>query len=487
MKNETLMIDSNAYLRVLVSGMRSLDLLAMVLCFAGAAIAVSPELQYVGIAEFAQLRLQAGNVVFFMGFMLIWATILQSFSVYADPELVLFRRTIFAFAKGVTAGTAALAILGMIIDISFVDTLFIIVFWFTTLVSGIAIRALFTFVLSNRRQRARNHLEYVIVGINPRSVRLAESLAQDRRQSRKFLGFVDASGDSHPVESQRHSQKYLTDLENLPEYMRHTPIDEVIVCLPLKSYYDETMKIVTCCEEQGVNVKVLADIFQTRMTHSRIEHLGNQSVISVASHDIRGFPALAKRAVDIAVSGTLLITLSPLLLATALAVLVTSPGPALFSQKRVGLNKKMFNVLKFRTMVADAEVRQAALESMNEAQGPAFKIQKDPRITSIGSFLRKSSIDELPQLINVLKGDMSLVGPRPLPMRDYAGFEEDWHRRRLSVRPGITGLWQVKDRNHASFDKWMKLDMMYIDQWSLWLDIKIILMTIPAVLRGSGE
>ena len=183
----------------------------------------------------------------------------------------------------------------------------------------------------------------------------------------------------------------------------------------------------------------------------------------------------------------LLIALAPLLLTAALLVIATSHGPALFNQERVGLNKKIFKVMKFRTMVVDAEVRQAALESLNEAQGPAFKIQNDPRVTTLGKFLRKSSIDELPQLINVLKGDMSLVGPRPLPLRDYAGFEEDWHRRRLSVRPGITGLWQVSERNHTSFDRWMKLDMMYIDQWSIWFDIKIILRTIPAVLRGSGE
>ena len=144
-------------------------------------------------------------------------------------------------------------------------------------------------------------------------------------------------------------------------------------------------------------------------------------------------------------------------------------------------------MLKFRSMVAEAEVQQAALESLNEAQGPVFKIHHDPRITPIGRFLRKSSIDELPQLMNVIKGDMSLVGPRPLPLRDYAGFKEDWHRRRLSVRPGITGLWQVKDRDHSSFDSWMKLDMQYIDHWSLALDLKILLLTVPAVLRGSGE
>jgi lipopolysaccharide/colanic/teichoic acid biosynthesis glycosyltransferase len=167
-------------------------------------------------------------------------------------------------------------------------------------------------------------------------------------------------------------------------------------------------------------------------------------------------------------------------------ILLTSPGPVLFTQKRVGLHKRDFLVYKFRTMVVGAEKRQKEIEHLNEVSGPVFKIKNDPRITTVGKFLRKTSIDELPQLINVLKGDMSLVGPRPLPIRDYAGFSEDWQRRRFSVRPGITCLWQVSGRSQISFDKWMELDLQYIDKWSLWLDLQILLRTIPAVLKGEG-
>jgi lipopolysaccharide/colanic/teichoic acid biosynthesis glycosyltransferase len=170
----------------------------------------------------------------------------------------------------------------------------------------------------------------------------------------------------------------------------------------------------------------------------------------------------------------------------ALFIKITSPGPVFFVQERIGLNKRRFMLIKFRTMVVDAERKIHELEHLNEVKGPAFKIKNDPRITRIGRFLRKASIDELPQLINVLKGDMSLVGPRPLPIRDYNGFDEDWHRRRFSVQPGITCLWQCNGRSNVSFDRWMQLDMEYIDNWSLWLDFKILAMTIPAVLRGSG-
>ncbi len=152
----------------------------------------------------------------------------------------------------------------------------------------------------------------------------------------------------------------------------------------------------------------------------------------------------------------------------------------------MGLHKRVFRLYKFRTMVADAEAKIAALEDLNEADGPAFKIRNDPRITAIGRFLRKTSIDELPQLFNVLKGEMSLVGPRPLPIRDYNGFDRDWHRRRFSVKPGMTCLWQVHGRGNVSFSEWMKMDMEYIDQWSFWLDLKILILTIPAALKGSG-
>jgi lipopolysaccharide/colanic/teichoic acid biosynthesis glycosyltransferase len=163
-----------------------------------------------------------------------------------------------------------------------------------------------------------------------------------------------------------------------------------------------------------------------------------------------------------------------------------SRGPILFRQTRVGLNKRQFSIYKFRTMIANAEQVQDQLLSMNEMSGPAFKMQKDPRITPLGSVLRKTSIDELPQLFNVLNGDMSLVGPRAMSLRDYKLFDQDWQRRRFSVKPGITCLWQVNGRNSIPFEQWMELDMQYIDKWSLWLDLKILVQTVPAVLRGTG-
>jgi exopolysaccharide biosynthesis polyprenyl glycosylphosphotransferase len=195
---------------------------------------------------------------------------------------------------------------------------------------------------------------------------------------------------------------------------------------------------------------------------------------------------MIKRTLDCLFSTVLLVLSAPLFFVIAVLIRLTSPGPVFFRQARVGLNKRQFSIYKFRTMVADAEQLQDQLLAMNEMTGPVFKIKQDPRVTPLGRILRKTSIDELPQVFNVLMGDMSLVGPRAMSLRDYQLFDQDWQRRRFSVKPGITCLWQIHGRNSVPFEKWMELDMQYIDKWSLWLDLKILARTVPAVLRGTG-
>jgi exopolysaccharide biosynthesis polyprenyl glycosylphosphotransferase len=233
-------------------------------------------------------------------------------------------------------------------------------------------------------------------------------------------------------------------------------------------------------------VRFNADIFGPGNVRWHTEDFDGHQYISTQSGSGNSWALLIKRGLDIAVSGAMLVALAPLFAVTALVVRLTSAGPVLFLQERVGLNKHRFTLYKFRTMVPNAEKLMPKLVTRNEVSGPVFKIKNDPRVTKIGKLLRRSSIDELPQLWNVLKGDMSLVGPRPLPVRDYEGFNQDWQRRRFSVKPGITCLWQVNGRSNISFDRWMLLDLQYMDEWSLWLDMKILAKTIPAVMRGSG-
>jgi exopolysaccharide biosynthesis polyprenyl glycosylphosphotransferase len=229
-----------------------------------------------------------------------------------------------------------------------------------------------------------------------------------------------------------------------------------------------------------------SNVFGIESLERRAEEFDGDHFIATFTRAGEGWPVAIKRMIDVLLSAVLLVLLSAALLAAAIAIKLSSPGPVFFLQERIGLNKRKFRIYKLRTMVSNAEELQAGLERRNELSGPVFKIKEDPRITPIGRFLRRSSIDELPQLFNVLKGDMSLVGPRPLPVRDYAGFNEDWQRRRFSVKPGITCLWQVNGRSGISFDQWMLLDLQYMDEWSLWLDLKILAKTIPAVFKGAG-
>ena len=332
----------------------------------------------------------------------------------------------------------------------------------------------------------------VIVGTNKRAVGFARHLEESFELGYRVMGFVDQDWQGSR-EFRQSGYPLLTDFKNFPTFLRAHEVDEVILDLPLNSFYQEASYIVGLCVQQGILVRFLSDsfylLFDMNLARAELEEFQDYVVLSVYTGAMGGWPILAKRAFDFLASLLLIVVLSPLFLLVAGLIKLTSPrGPVFFVQDRIGLRKRQIKVIKFRTMVPGAEQTITALENFNEASGPVFKIRNDPRVTYLGRFLRKTSIDELPQLLNVLKGDMSLVGPRPLPLRDYAGFSQDWHRRRFSVKPGITCLWQIYGRDPLSlpFEKWMQLDMEYIDHWTLWLDFKILAQTIPAVIKGRG-
>jgi exopolysaccharide biosynthesis polyprenyl glycosylphosphotransferase len=281
------------------------------------------------------------------------------------------------------------------------------------------------------------------------------------------------------------ADQYLGSVDNLEHLLKTYPVEVVLIGLPVKSKYDTIQRVIGICETMGVETHYLRDLFKT--PHATLEaHPDEPGHFTVLSRVRRDPKHHIKRAFDLAFALLFLLLVSPVMICAALAVRLTSPGPILFVQQRYGRNRKRFPMFKFRSMVVDAEKQQAKLEGQNEAQGPVFKIKSDPRVTKVGAFLRRTSIDELPQLFNVLRGEMSLVGPRPLPLRDVSRFDESWLLRRFSVRPGLTCLWQVNGRSNTSFDYWIKQDLLYIDDWSLVLDFKILARTVPAVLRGSG-
>jgi exopolysaccharide biosynthesis polyprenyl glycosylphosphotransferase len=247
------------------------------------------------------------------------------------------------------------------------------------------------------------------------------------------------------------------------------------------------LPVLAACEREGVEALVRAGIFHTPVFRPEVDSLAGEPVLYYRAQAALAGHLIVKRLLDYVGAAVLLVLSLPLFAIIAAAIKLTASGPVFFRQRRCGLNGRPFDMLKFRSMVCDAEARKAGLAGRNEMKGPVFKIHDDPRVTRVGRALRRHGLDELPQLWNVLRGEMSLVGPRPLPVDEVHRFDDDAHRRRLSVMPGLTCLWQVRGRNDIDeFEEWVRLDLEYIDHWSLWLDFKIILATIPAVLLGRG-
>jgi exopolysaccharide biosynthesis polyprenyl glycosylphosphotransferase len=321
----------------------------------------------------------------------------------------------------------------------------------------------------------------LVVGSGPRARQMIRQLHVGAPAT-EVLGCVDTPDRMDIADA---PAPMLASLDDLDELLMRTEVDEVLIALPVRSRHREIQCTIGTCERAGVECKHLADVFEFGLARPRLETAGTLSLISmpVACGDYR---LVIKRGLDVVGALAGIVLLSPLLLGIATAIRLSSPGPAIFSQPRFGYRKRRFMMYKFRTMVCDAEAQLSALEGRNEATGAAFKIRDDPRVTRFGRYLRRSSLDELPQLFNVLKGDMSLVGPRPMTLRDVGRFTEPWLMRRFSVRPGLTCLWQIGGRCKLPFDDWMRLDLLYIDRWSLSLDLYILLRTLPTVVRGAG-
>jgi exopolysaccharide biosynthesis polyprenyl glycosylphosphotransferase len=470
--------------RLLLNALKLLDLGLLMLSFGLSALIV--QVPHGTLAQVFLVRVKLSNVGIFSMVVLAWHLVLCLCGMYGSKRLASRRKMVVDTAKATTFCTLCLVVLTIFFSISIVTPRFIGVFFTVSAASVISGRLLLRYFLGKIRLAGHNLRHILILGTNARAVQFARNIEANPELGYRILGFIDQHWPKIG-EFEKVTGPLACEFGALPEFLRHNVVDEVVNYLPLRSFYEPVSKVAALCELHGIILRFSSDIFGLKTARAQAGELdGDHDMISYSGGLRYGLPLILKRILDLWGSLLLLFLLAPLFGVVALLIKLTSEGPVFFLQKRVGYNKRAFSIYKFRTMVPNAEKLMPELENLNEVSGPVFKIENDPRITPIGKFLRRTSIDELPQFINVLKGEMSLVGPRPLPVRDYQGFNEDWQRRRFSIKPGITCLWQVNGRCSITFEQWMKLDIQYLDEWSLWLDLKILARTIPAVLKGSG-
>jgi exopolysaccharide biosynthesis polyprenyl glycosylphosphotransferase len=338
-------------------------------------------------------------------------------------------------------------------------------------------------VMGRLRQGGYNYRNVLYAGANGPARSYATQVHRDMTMGLRNRGVLDC-GAALPADWPA-ELPVVGPLEDLSKILTREPIDRVVFSLP-PEHLAGLANYLEICEEQGVEAVVIPPGFEhLQVARVHVEEFFGVPVINYTTTPAQHFQLAVKRLVDIVVGGVSSLFLLPVFLVLAVAIRLESPGPVFFKQYRSGVRGRRFNCYKFRSMYIDAEARLAGLKAHNEMSGPVFKMKNDPRITRVGAFIRRYSLDELPQLFNVFRGDMSLVGPRP-PLPAEVEQYEPWQRRRLSMKPGITCIWQVSGRNDIDFEQWMRLDLEYIDNWSLWLDFKLLFKTIPAVLRGTG-
>jgi exopolysaccharide biosynthesis polyprenyl glycosylphosphotransferase len=403
------------------------------------------------------------------------------------PLGVALHRSFIAFSKAAFLGFLLTIASVYLLKLIYVSRTFVALYFLTILGLGTLLRHLVSIRFRKSVREGIHHRNLILVGSGPQAHEFIDSVASNPEVGFSIRGFFLPGEEEVPEEKEELLKKGISFLGNvyeIPRFLEREVIDAVVIAEEPRNV-KSLEELFLVCEELGVELIMSLRIFPHINTPIYFERLSDLPLLHFATTPKAGLALFTKRLIDIAGSLFGLILLSPFLLLTALLIKVTSAGPVFFIQERMGLRGRRFRLFKFRTMIKDAEKKLEELRHLNEADGPVFKMKRDPRLTSIGTLLRKSSIDELPQLWNVLRGEMSLVGPRP-PISAEVEKYDRWQRRRLSMRPGLTCLWQISGRSELDFDTWMKLDLKYIENWSLTLDFIILLKTIPAVLSTRG-
>ncbi|NPA90224.1 MAG: undecaprenyl-phosphate glucose phosphotransferase [Chloroflexi bacterium] len=390
---------------------------------------------------------------------------------------------VYGIINGTTTGLAL-----MIVGVFFWRPLFYsrLIFIYTAILVILLLileRLLLRIVLARLRKRGIGVARVLIIGAGEMGRRIMRNLMANPDLGYRIVGFLDDDPSKHGADIGPF--RALGDLSRLPQVLQEENIDEIIITLPWQ-YYRRIMRIMAECERSGVRARVVPDLFQLRLGKVEVSSLNGIPLISVRDVTLPRHYKIIKRLMDLTLASVAILIFAPIMAIIAVAIKLDSPnGPILFKQKRIGKDGVPFYMYKFRSMIPEAEQIKPKLYTMNEADGPIFKIKNDPRTTRVGRIIRRFSLDELPQFFNVLRGEMSLVGPRPALPEEVAQYEP-WHYKRLQVRPGITGLWQISGRSDLSFDEMMLLDIYYVENWSPWLDVRILFLTIPKVIMGEG-
>ena len=414
------------------------------------------------------------NSVVWLYFALIPAAplILESQGFYSHAPLCPRLESLWSLFKGCLITTVGLVL--VMYALHFVSPRVVMVFFGCISFTLVALKEeMVRWALRSKFGQSQYQRRFILIGTRNEIVRLRRDLKGKLDES------VEVVGELSLVE---------TPVQQLAQMLHEHSVNGVIISAR-HTYFEQVENAIKTCELEGIEAWLVADFFGTQISRARFDELFGHPLLVFRTAPETSWQGVVKQLMDFAGAFLLLslLIVIPVIPVIALAIKLTSPGPVFFRQKRSGLNGSPFTLYKFRTMVTNAEQFKHELEAMNEMSGPVFKVSNDPRVTPIGKFLRKYSLDELPQLYNVLRTEMSLVGPRPLPVDEVKRFDNLAHRRRLSVKPGLTCLWQISGRNQISdFKDWVRLDLEYIDNWSLWLDLKILVRTIPAVLIGTG-
>jgi len=412
----------------------------------------------------------------------LWCFILHVSGMYTSMRTRKHHEILWIVLKASFFAVLGFGSVVFLFKLEFVSRLFFVIFVFLSLVFLITEKFILLASIRRKRRRGESFRQILIVGTGKRASHLIHVIKKHPEWGFLILGAIDDEPGRGIKKVD--SVEVIGPIDELSEILQKHAVDEVMFVVP-RSRLSHIENAVLVCETEGVKASVAGDLFDMRIARSKSSELNGIPLITFETTVAKEWELFTKRIVDVVLSGLAIVILSPLLLISTLLVKLTSKGPILFKQKRLGLNRRQFNLYKFRTMVLGAEKELGDIDVFKDTNGSDFKNRKIKYVTPVGRFLRKFSLDELPQLFNVFAGHMSLVGPRPVVPSEVSQFKP-WQRRRMSMRPGITCLWQVSGRNKVSFEEWMKMDLEYIDNWSPWLDIKILIKTIPVVILGIG-